>query len=374
MKLLVVSPYFYPDGGGLENYVYESSRRLAGRGHEVTVVCATRGESKEEQLDGVDVIRVKPDFVFSNTPVKLSLYLKLKKIAEKRGVELISAHTPVPYFGDMAALVSRAMGTPFVLTYHSGSLMKNCFFMDAVAGIYVNTLEKFALSTAEKIIVYSEFVRDKTLFGYRDKIVYVPPGIDLDRFKPSSVDYVEKRILFVGQLDKSHRWKGLEYLIDAFNLLCKKDKSLKLTIVGSGNDTEFYTQMVEQLNLKSNVSFVGRISYDRIHEYYQKSSVLALPASSDAEALGMVLIEANACGLPGVGSKVGGIPHVIKDGFNGLLVPPKDAVKLADALDRILHNQDLRHRLRINAIEYSRRYNWNDIIAKLEDTLISSIR
>ena len=101
----------------------------------------------------------------------------------------------------------------------------------------------------------------------------------------------------------------------------------------------YYKRLCKNLGIKRNVEFKGSIIGRKLVEYYQKSNVLVLPSLS--ESFGMVLLEAMACKKPVIGSNVGGIPYVIDNDQNGLLVPPKDPQALADAIIKILTNPQL---------------------------------
>ena len=93
--------------------------------------------------------------------------------------------------------------------------------------------------------------------------------------------------------------------------------------------------------MTSRVIFAGYVEDEDLPKYYNESDVVVLPSYNRAEGFGMVIIEAQACGTPVIGTTVGGIPYAIKNGESGLLVPPKDSEKLADAIIKILGDDDL---------------------------------
>ena len=93
------------------------------------------------------------------------------------------------------------------------------------------------------------------------------------------------------------------------------------------------------------VIFSGFIPSDKLPKYYRGSNVTVLPTTDNSEGFGMVLLEAGACGKPVIGTKIGGIPTVIDNEKTGLIVPPKDAKKLANAIIKILNNPDLANKL-----------------------------
>ena len=157
MKILIVSPYFYPEGGGLENYAYNIAKGLAEKGHKITVLCATKeNNGKTETIDRIKVIREKPDIIISNTPVKLNLYLTISKLLEKEKFDLVIAHTPVPYYADMACYASKKHNTPFFLTVHG--LPKSQGILRILSFVHGVIFEKSVHIHSKKIIAGSEYV------------------------------------------------------------------------------------------------------------------------------------------------------------------------------------------------------------------------
>ena len=361
MKILMVCPYFYPDSGGVENYVYNISKGLVKKGYNITVLCATKeGQDKTEILDGIKVIRQKPDFIISNTAIRLNLYFTLSKLLKKEKFDLVNAHTPVPYYADIASYASKKNKVPFILTYHAGSLIKGKPVIDTISKVY-QILEKRMLKNATKIITVTDFVKEKYLGNYKEKIVIISPGADTQRFVPK--DSTKKEgLLFVGQLNEGHKWKGLKYLLDAMALL---PKDIKLTVVGDGNLLSFYKGYAESKRL--NVEFKGKITDDDLIVQLQNSKILVLPSYSAAESFGMVLVEAMACGTPVVGSDIGGIPYVIKENKTGLLVEPKNPTAIAETIEKLYNNKKLWDTLKENGIkEVKEKYDWKMIVDKTE--------
>jgi len=342
MKILTVAPYLYPEAGGVESYAYNISKRMVERGFDVTILCSTRdGIDEKKDLDGIKVIRQRPNFILSNTPIRLDLFFTMSKLVKENDFDLINAHTPVPFYADVAAMVSKRYKIPFVLTYHAGSLMKNESFVDAVAKIYQHSIEKFALAQSDRLITVSEFVKNNYLTNHIKKVSIIPPGVDINKFRLlDKVNKTPNNILFVAQLSKGHKWKGLDYLLESIKLI-KNIRDVKLTVVGSGAHVNHYKDKANELHIRDNVIFKGKVSDDELVKEYQKANIFILPSYSNAESFGIVNLEAMACGVPIVASKIGGIPDVVKDSKNGLLVPPKDPKVLSDAIIKLLNDGDL---------------------------------
>jgi glycosyltransferase involved in cell wall biosynthesis len=354
MKILIVTPYFCPEGGGLENYIYNVSKGLLKKGYKITILCSTKkGEDKEETIDGIRVIRQKPDFIFSNTPIKLSLLSDITKLIKENDFDLINAHMPVPYYADVAAIASKLSRKPFIATTHADNV-KGTFLMNAITNIYNYIFYLTTLSLSKEIITPSPYYYEHSKFlkYFKRKLELVPPGVDIKKYSPrkSSEIYEKynipknaKVILFAGQMGKFHVHKGVDYLIKAFKLVLDKTPAY-LVLVGGGDMIGEYKQACKKLGIQDRVFFSGFISERELIEHYRFSSVVVLP-STIQEGFGMVLIEGNACGKPVVGTDVGGISYVVKDGQTGLLVPPKDHKALAHAMLRIITDKSLANRM-----------------------------
>lgn len=339
MKILVVSPYFYPEGGGLERYAYEMAREL---GKDVVVVCSTKsGKDKGENLDGIRVIRKKPDVIISNTPIRLLLPFELLSLLKMEDFELIIAHTPVPFFADVASLVAKLLKKPLIIIYHSGELKKGSW-VDLLAELYERTVEKITLKNA-KLISVSRYVQ-RILWekGFHSEVRY--PKVDED-FLIAGSSFKRKRniILFVGQLGKFHRWKNLELLLRALVLVKERVPDVKLMVIGEGNLRGYYKRLSREMGLEKSVKFLGRVSKKELIEWYTRVKVLVLP-SSKSEAFGMVVLEALALGTPVVVSRMGEFPMIVEEEKNGILTE-LDEKDLAEKILFLLENEKVRRKM-----------------------------
>lgn len=318
MKIIMATPYFYPRVGGLELYAQQMALQLVARGHEVHIV--TSGKKRETvKLHGMTVHRLRAWAVVSNTPVSPTWTRQIRKLVRGIQPDVINVHAPVP---SMALAAAAAAGrTPLVVTYHAGSMKKGRALVDSVISLYEHFALPWMLAKAARIICASEFVRSEFLGLWEDKTITVTPGVDTERFVPSLRPAVRGRVAFVGDFRDPR--KGIAVLREAITRL----PGASLRIIGQGTPEP-----------QDNVSYAGvKRGRDLVAEL-QSAELLVLPSTTDAESFGMVLIEAMACGLPVIGSNVGGIKHVISDGSDGLLVPPSDAKALAAAMAVILNN------------------------------------
>ena len=174
----------------------------------------------------------------------------------------------------------------------------------------------------------------------RERIAEIPNGVDINRFvqRPHRQLPESPTITFVGRLD---RYKGVAFLLEAFKKIVSQCSNARLLIVGTGPDETDLKKRVHQLNLEENILFLGK--REDIVSLLLDSDIFVLPTLS--EGMSNVLLEAMSCGLPVVTTSVGGNCDLIRNGHNGILVPPGDSDALAEALMEILQNTALAQQL-----------------------------
>jgi glycosyltransferase involved in cell wall biosynthesis len=342
VDVLAVTPYYQPEGGGLERYAHETLARLAARGHDVGTLTFTSDGQPDEEREGVRVQRHEPSLRLGNAPISAAFPGEVRAAIHQREPDVVVAHTPVPFPAESAFLAAWREAVPFVATYHAGRLRGSSPALDVLAGLHRRTFESFMLEQSARLIAVSPFVRDEALADHRERVAIVPPGVDADRFVPDG-EPSGHQILFVGPLSTTYAWKGLDVLWDAFQQVHGSLPDAELTIVGDGDRLAEYRARAAQADGSVNVR--GRVSDGELVEAYQQARVVVLPSTSEAESFGMVLAEANACGRPVVGSRVGGIPAFVDHEANGLLAEPGDAEDLARRLERVLEDDALARRL-----------------------------
>jgi glycosyltransferase involved in cell wall biosynthesis len=371
---MIVTPYFYPKVGGLENYAYHIAKGLEDKyDWEIVVITSNHEEKKDriEKLNNIKIYKLSKWFKISNTPINPMWYLQIKNIIKKEKPNVINAHTPVPFISDITARVCNDI--PFIVTYHTGSMIfKGKLLVDLLIRFYESFILKVTLKKAKKIICSSDFVRLGFLKDYANRTITITHGVDLNRFK-HKISNFKNKILFVGNLKKVEKYKGLEYLLSAVNIITKNIKDVKLTIVGEGDCIIYYKKLCKDLEIERNVEFKGILYNKNLVEEYQKTNVFVSPSLFDSCPL--VLLEAMACKKPVIGTKIGGIPYVIDDEKNGLLVPPKNPEALAKAIIKILKNPKLAKKMGRNGyMNIMDNFTWNKQIKKTNDLFTDIIR
>ena len=171
-------------------------------------------------------------------------------------------------------------------------------------------------------------------------IKYAPPGVDTTIFAPPAtpIDSEDRYILLVGRLDDPRKRAGL--LLEAYALLPKQLRAtVRLQLAGSGAPGAGFWRRVEQLGLRERVDYALRPSLPELVQFYRAAAVFALP--SDEEGLGLVVLEAMACGTPVVATRCGGPEGIIEDGIDGYLVPRDDSTAMAEKLQLLLEDRPL---------------------------------
>ncbi len=218
VKLLLVTPYFSPHSGGLENYAFNIAQGLMQTYNYEVVVVTSNLKSKKQIIEdycGIKVYRLPILLRIANTPTNPLWYFTLKRIIRLEKPDIINSHQPVPFIGDLAALL--AGNIPFVLTYHSGTMRKHKFLFDTIIFLYEKLILPHTARKATRIICASNFVRTTILKKYAFKSTIIHPGVDISLFKPNPVIKKDRnRILFICHYKSMHKMKGLYYLLGRY--------------------------------------------------------------------------------------------------------------------------------------------------------------
>lgn len=352
-KVLLITPYHYPEGGGLEWYALSVAKQL------------------KDYSFSYAYLSKKTDFVISNTPIRIKFLWEILSIIKKENIDLIHAHTPVPFAVDMAAIASRLKKVPLVITYHSSKLTKGIWWLDPIVKIY-ELWERLTLKQAKKIIAVSPHIKSSKKFKkYNNKTDVITPGVDLEEFEGLEDKFPQHDIIFcISPLLKPYRSiKGLDVLLDAMVKVKKQIPNIKLKVAGEkGDDYNFFQQKTEKLNLEKNVDFLGKINKQEMRQQYHNSILTVVPSLSTTEGCPTVLFEAGASKRPVVGSDISGIPHIIKNKFNGIIIEPGNVQQLAEAILLLLLDKNKARILGINAHEEARiKYTWQKIAEKYKN-------
>ena len=345
--------HYYPVIGGIETWTQNIAERLSKKAEIFVVTGKVKNQPNKKELNGVKVWRTSL-FTLSNlsaSPLIYSLsllpfiFFKSLSLAKKEKIDVLHCQGFLSSF--LGFLLSKLTGAPYITTVQRLESRRNC-------------LKNFIYRKANFCIGASRAIEENFKKIGAKNIEVVPNGIDLKRF-----ENLERRphdgftVMTVARLEKV---KGIEYLIKAFSR-CDLPGRSHLLIIGDGSERKKLESLVEKLNLKEKVKFLGQIPNEKIPEYLAGADCFCLPSLK--EGFGIVVLEAQAASVPVIGTKVGGILDLVEDGKTGILVESGDSEAIAEAISKIYSNPDFSQNLVQNAKMNLEKYNWQNIALKV---------
>ncbi len=184
-----------------------------------------------------------------------------------------------------------------------------------------------------------------------------------------------KKIFFLSLLDEFHRYKGLDLLLEALNLVKKDIPHIKLKVGGGGKLLQYYRDKAASLGLEDNVEFLGYIPNERIPEHYANCNLFVLPSiSASQEGFGIVLLEALASGRPVVTTEIVGMAEDIKKHKAGIVVKPMDTKALADAIIQVLQDEKEGKMMGERGRKLvEEKYTWGNVCKAVEDVYLGVV-
>lgn len=380
------SPLLQPgtgDAGGLNVYVDELGRTMAGRGVDVNIYTRRTDPNQPDQVkvsEGYYVHHVQAGpaapIPVSELPRWIGLFAEgvIEDLRARPVTDVVHSHYWVS--GWAGVLVKEALGVPLANSFHTLGRIKDIGRRDGEpASTVMRTM------TEEEVIARSDCVIASTPFEFDDlldhyganpaRLCTSPPGIDHSIFRPG--DKTAARtwlglpstplLLFAGRIQAL---KGLDIAVAALSYM---KQPAELVIVGgpSGKagpaEVDHLVALAEGLGVVDRVHFISPQPHTQLARFYQAADVLVMPSRS--ETFGLVAAEAQACGIPVVASRIGGLPYVVDDGESGLLVDVGDEPGFAAALDRILGDPALHADLSEGALAKSAEFSWDGTADRL---------
>jgi len=362
MKVLMVTPYYFPIIGGTESFIESISLKLNQIGitaeiltfnfdERINPVC----ENKIEEINGNRVIKISCRkgirplklFQIGLIPGRFLNYLK--------NYDIIHFHNEtdltLPFF-------SYFVKKPKIIHCHCLDVsylfyrknLVSCYVFRKIANIYM------AVSHPIRSLLINLGIPE-----YNIRIV--PNCVDTKKFRPRKESKAENLLLFVGRLQPK---KGLHILLKSLEYVTTP---VKLMIIGpvSAFCPEYYNEtsaLIKKVNEKTihKVIYLGVQKREELINLYQKATIFVCPSLS--EPFGIVNLEALACETPVIASNVGGIPEVVKDQVNGLLVPSNDFIRLADSIQYLLDNEDIRRTFGRNGRKWVEEHFSMEVVAE----------
>ena len=341
--------------GGSERVVLELCRGLDQKLFNVSAVSLCGGIlQKEFQKNGIGAINLE-----KGRGVDLISIVKIRSLIRKDGIHIVNAHHFSPFIH--ASLASLFTQCEIIYTDHTVQEIETIGRFWKHAGILLTRRSFGVIGISASV---SKKLKEK--FGLKaDKTFTILNSVDLDRFRKETDIKAKKKELGIKQDEKVigivanlRKQKNHKNLIRAFSLVQKSVPNSKLVIVGEGETEKELKKEIQELRLKESVIFLGaRLDVDEIYPTFD-----AYCLCSHYEGLPLTILEAMACRIPVVGTRVDGIKDVIINNQNGLLVDPNDSRSLATALCMLIKDRDLVRGLTDSAYEYVsvnfNRRNW----------------
>ena len=366
--------------GGMNVYVREVSRELGRMGVSVDVFTRSQDPSIPRVVRLGERARVIHLAAGIEAPMaRERVYdhldefvegIEAWRIAEAIDYDLIHAHYWLS--GSAALALKTRWSVPVLQMFHTLGRLKNRVARSAAELEPAVRLEEETriVSEADRIVAANVVERAELLRDYAahaSRIATIPCGVDTDLFTPGDRAEARRRLglddrpvlLWVGRIAPI---KGLDTLLDTVARLREGGQEMRLLVVGgdadeptSGHETSL-RQRIARLGLVDSVRFVGPQPQSVLPLYYAAADLTVLP--SYYESFGMVALEAMACGSPVIASRVGGLVTTVRDGVTGFLVPDGDVGALAERIETLVTDPELRWRLGREGVRWAAQHRW----------------
>jgi glycosyltransferase involved in cell wall biosynthesis len=369
MKIAYVYDVIYPYvKGGTERRVWEISKRLAKKGHEVHIFGMKYWDGKAAFMkEGVylhGVCEPKELYVNGRRSIKEAIYFARKLIIPlmKEDCEIIDCQefSYLPCFS--AKICSSWKRIPLVLTWHE---VWDDYWYEYLGkrGVFGKGIEKMTTHLTDKMIAVSERTKnDLERIGVKNEIKLIPNGIDFKLIERIEASDEKSDVIFAGRLIKE---KNVDILIKAVKLIKKEIPEVKCIIIGEGPEKRKLEKLVDDFGVGNNIKFTGFLDdYKDIISRMKSSKVFVLPSAR--EGFGIVALEANACGLPviTVNHKMNATCDFINNDINGFICALSEEDVAAKILIGLREGKDMAS----GCIDSASRYDWQEIFNLTEST------
>jgi len=363
MRIVLTCPYSLETPGGVQVHVAGLAARLKRRGHAVLILAPGRGGKPSEDVRTFGrPIRLK----YQGSSAFLALSpLSFRAIRTAlRGFRPDVVHVHEPFIPSTSMYAAIASPAPVAATFHAFSARSRLLELAApiLRPIAGRIDAGIAVSDAAAGLIRRSF--------RRPILEVIPNGIDTEDFAQALPENLPPgpRIVWVNRLDPQ---KGFPVLLTAFARLNESHLRPLLIAAGDGRDRK----AVERLppGARERVLLLGNVDHARIPGLLAAADVF-VSAALGRESFGIALVEAMAAGVPVVATEIPGYREVVRNGLDGLLVPPNDPSALAGALADVLTRPELAGRLKIAGKERASTFDWNAVAARLEELYVRITR
>ncbi len=328
----------YPTYGGSGVVATELGLELAARGHDIHFISYAvpfRMTAVSERLHFHEV-EVMDYPLFEHAPYTLALASKMYNVVMNESLDLLHVHYAIPH--SVSAYLARAMllprKVPFVTTLHGTDIT-----LVGSDRSYL-PITRFSIEQSDSVTAISQYLRQVTLeeFKIARPVEVIPNFVNCDVFMPGGgrdrrAEFAPKGEKIMVHLSNFRPVKRIPDVVEVFARV-RREIPAKLLLIGDGPDRSVAEWMVREKGLAQDAIFLGKQT--NVDDLLPAADVMLLP--SDMESFGLAALEAMACGVPAVCSRVGGLTEVIKDGVEGYLVPVRDVEAMAARTLEILRD------------------------------------
>ncbi len=380
------------DSGGMNVYIRELSREMGRRAHTMDVFtrrvdpAAPRVTVIDERTRVIQIDAGAPGADKASLRDILPAFRDgVLEFQREDGREYDLVHSHYWLSGWVGQALKSEWGVPHVIMFHTLGEAKNRHHPGEREPQYRIDGERIVAQSADRVICASRGEAEMLaeLYGVAPgRAAIVPCGVDTVRFRPMSrrrarryldLPQDEPLALFVGRIEAL---KGIDILLRA---VAQVESRFRLLVIGGDRkDTPRKGELealAKELGVASRVSFLDAVPHEELPLYYNAADICVVP--SYYESFGLVAVEAMACGVPVVASRVGGLKETVHDGQTGYLVPWRCPEPFAERLEMLLSNPSLRRSMGREARAAVERYRWSEVAARVEDVyheLVSQYR
>lgn len=367
MRKMKIGITCYPTVGGSGVIATELGKMLAEKGHEVHFITSSTPFRLNKTYANIysHQVEVNTYSVFQYAPYDIALATKIAEVIKNEKLDLLHVHYAIPHA--VCAILGRDMAGSnigIVTTLHGTDI--------TVLGSDASLKEsiRYGIEKSDIVTAVSDSLRDQTyelikpdkkietVYNFVDEREYHPQ--DSTKLKAELGLAADEKVLI--HVSNFRSVKRVQDVIETFSL-ARQQLDCKLMLVGDGPEMSRIIQQVRDLGLEDHVLFLGK--RDSTAEFYNISDIKIL--LSEKEAFGLVLLEAMACGVPVIGSNIGGMPEIIEPGINGYLVELGDTQKAAQYVVEMLSDETKLQKLRQGALKtVAERFHSSKILEQYE--------
>ncbi|EFA80496.1 GlcNAc transferase [Heterostelium album PN500] len=385
-RIAMISDFFYPNMGGVEEHLYQLSQCLIKRGNKVIIITHNYGNrfGVRYVTNGLKVYYIPqaPFYNQSSFPTLYFTFPLFRQILLRERIDIVHCHQAFSTLAHESILHARTMGYNTCFTDHS------LFGFADASSIHMNKLLKFSLSDISHVICVSNTSKENTVLRAQldpHLVSVIPNAVDTTQFTPDpskrdpnkstilkSLDFtstsintltyqsLNNHIVTIVIMSRLVYRKGIDLIIDIIPNICKKFPNAHFVIGGDGPKRVSLEEMREKHQLHDRVELLGSVKHSNVRNVLVRGDVFL--NSSLTEAFCIAIVEAASCGLYVVSTKVGGVPEVLPPHMISLAQPKSEDLeeKLTNAILQLKHTPLETHE------EVKSMYDWNDVAKRTE--------